>query len=80
MRGIYIDDLIVYSNTWKEHLDRLERLLNALRKDNLVVKLSKCEFVHAQVEYLGYVVGQGTVAPPGAKVKAICDMPPPRKR
>ena len=76
----YIDDLIVHSNSWSEHLVRLEGLLKALREANLVVKLSKCEFVHAQVNYLGYVVGHGTVAPPDAKVKAICEMTHPKTR
>ena len=76
----YIDDIIIYSDTWVDHLTRLEKLLKALQNANLVVKLSKCTFVHAQVEYLGYVVGQGTIAPPHAKVKAICDLKPPNNR
>ncbi len=76
----YIDDLIVYSDTWKEHLIRLKSLLQALKNANLVVKLNKCEFAHARVEYLGYVVGRGIVAPPKAKVEAICNMPTPQNR
>lgn len=76
----YIDDLVVYSDTWEEHLIRLEALLMALREANLVVKVSKCEFIHAQVSYLGYVVGHGIVAPPDAKVEALCRMPTPKSR
>ena len=76
----YIDDVLVYSDTWEDHVDRVRALLERLSEASLVMNLSKCEFVQAKVQYLGYVIGQGEVAPPDAKVKAICDIVRPECR
>lgn len=78
---VYLDDVVVYTDTWEEHLVELGKLLKRLSQARLVANLEKCEFVQAQVLYLGYVVGRGTVSPPDAKVKAIreCDRPKNRR-
>ena len=49
----------------------MEALVWRLEETGLVVKLAKCEFVQASVQYLGYVVDHGQVSPPQAKVEAI---------
>lgn len=54
---VYIDDLVIYSNTWKDHMYRIRELFKRLSKANLTVNLSKCEFAKAQITYLGHVVG-----------------------
>jgi len=76
----YIDDVVVYSDSWEEHISEVGELLNRFSSANLVVNLEKCEFVKAQVQYLGYVIGQGSVAPPLAKVESICRCPRPQNR
>ena len=73
----YLDDIIVYSDTLREHLEQLTALLTALRSANLVVNLAKSEFVKGTVEYLGHVVGQGQIKPKHANVQALLDMPAP---
>lgn len=77
---VYIDDIVVHSETWQEHLLSLEMLLQRLSEAKLVVNIDKCEFTKAQVQYLGYVVGYGNVLPPLAKVKNICEIPTPQTR
>jgi len=74
---VYIDDVIVGSSSWKEHLDHLEMLFQRLQQVNLTVNLKKCAFGKASVVYLGHVVGQGQVRPVKAKVKAILEYPAP---
>lgn len=69
--SVYIDDVIVYDVSWEAHMDHVTTLFRRLNEAGLVVNLMKCEFVKVQVQYLGYVVGQNEVAPPGAKVEAI---------
>ena len=66
---VYIDDLVVYSDSWCSHMQRVwaKHTLN----------LAKCELAHATVTYLGRVVGQGQVAPVRAKVLAIEKFPQP---
>lgn len=76
----YLDDVVVYSDSWEEHISEVGELLNRFSSDNLVVNLAKCEFVKAQVQYLGYVIGQGSVAPPLAKFESICRCPRPQNR
>ena len=76
----YIDDLIIFSDTWEDHLYKLEELFKKLAEAKLTMNLSKSEFGKAKVIYLGYVVGQGNIAPVEAKVKAIIEIPVPSSK
>ena len=69
--GAYIDDLVLYSDSWDQHLKQRRSLLSRLQEARLTINLMKSEFCHARVIFLGYVVGQGQVAPVVAKVEAI---------
>ena len=69
----YIDDVIVYSETWSEHVQIMCKLFEKLSDAKLTVNLCKREFGKATVTFLGHVVGQGYVKPVVAKVKAICE-------
>ena len=82
MKGIvvYIDDVIIFSETWEEHLGQLKMFFMALEKANLVINLSKSEFGHAKVVYLGHEVGFGKVAPKSSNIQAILDFPVPKNR
>ena len=73
----YVDDIVVYSDTWEEHLSRLRHMFERLKTANLTVNLSKSEFGQAKVTYLGHVVGHGQVAPISAKIKTIVEFPVP---
>ena len=76
----YLDDLVVYSATWREHVGHLKDVLERLSAANLTVNLAKCEFGRASVVYLGKVVGGGKVRPVHAKVEAILRYPVPSSR
>ena len=76
----YIDDVIVYGDSWEQHFCRVRNLFERLRMASLTVNLVKSEFGHAYVTYLGHVVGQGQVRPVNAKVKAVVDFPAPTSR
>ena len=73
----YIDDVIIYSDTWEEHLRIIREFFKRLSRAMLTINLSKSEFGQAQVTYLGHVVGQGEVKPVSAKVEAIANFPQP---
>lgn len=79
LRGcaVYLDDVIVYSQTWDEHIGQIRALFDKFLKANLTVNLLKCEFAKATVVYLGKVVGQGQVRPVRAKVEAVNNYPTP---
>ena len=73
----YIDDVILYSDSWEHHLRTIKDFFDRLTEYNLTVNLVKSEFCHATVTFLGHVVGQGQVKPISAKVQAIAEFPVP---
>ena len=75
--GIYVDDIVIYSDTWEEHMARLCQVFDRLEEARLTVNLSKSEFCQAKVVYLGHVVGCVEVSPVDAKVQAIVRYPAP---
>ena len=77
---IYVDDIVVYSDTWEEHMFRLDKMFDRLKQANLTVNLSKSDFGKAQVVYLGHVIGHGQVTPIEAKVKNILEYPIPANK
>ncbi len=75
--AVYLDDVVVYSDSWEEHVRRVRALFERLVWARLTVNLAKCEFAKATVTYLGKVVGQGFVCPVEAKVQAVKHFPQP---
>jgi hypothetical protein len=53
---VFIDDILIYSNTTKEHEEHLILVLKMLTKPRLYEKFSKCEFYEEKVQYLGHVI------------------------
>jgi len=73
----YIDDVVVYAETWEEHLHRIKQFFIRLREAKLTVNLAKTELGCAHVVYLGHVAGQGHIKPVEAKVEAVSKFPSP---
>ena len=67
----YIDDIIIFSGSWKEHLSHLAQEFEALSRYGLRVKECKCEFGKLYVEYLGHIVGNGQLAEPEHRASAM---------
>lgn len=76
----YLDDLVIYSCDWDEHLSALRTVFKRLSDASLTINLAKCEFGKATITYLGKEVGQGQVRPVSAKVTAIAEFPIPTTR
>lgn len=76
----YINDLIVCSDSFEDHLSHLYDKFDRVSKANLTVNLNKSEFCQATVDYLGHTVGQGQVKPIMAKVDAINNFPTPTNK
>ena len=53
---IYIDDILVMSETFDEHLDLVRKVLQLLRKHGIKIKVNKCEFFRCEVNFLGHVI------------------------
>ena len=74
---IYLDDVIIFSSTLEEHLERLEHVFSRLRECGLKLKPSKCSFFQEQIKYLGHVVSASGIHTDPAKVSAIKTWPVP---
>lgn len=74
----YLDDIIVYSNTFEQHLDRLSQVLSCLLNAGLQLNTKKCRFAARKIKVLGHIVTQAGVAPDPEKVRAVLDFPIPK--
>ena len=74
---VYLDDILIYSDSPEEHAEHIRKVLDLLRKNKLYCKESKCEFFKTEVAFLGHVIsGEGVKADP-RKVQAVVDWPQP---
>lgn len=76
----YLDDTLITSLTWEEHVASLRVLFQRLKEAHLTVNLVKSEFAHARLVFLGHEIGGGTISPVMAKVEAIQQLPAPTSR
>ncbi|MDD9818054.1 MAG: RNase H-like domain-containing protein, partial [Gammaproteobacteria bacterium] len=75
---LYLDDIIIFSQTFEQHLHRLESILIKLKEAGLKLKPVKCSFLQTQVKFLGHVVSADGVAPDPLKVQAVATFPRPQ--
>ena len=74
---IFLDDILIYNNTKEEHLQHLKQVLQTLRHHKLYAKISKCEFMKTEVEFLGHIITHDGIKMDPKKIKAIQDWPSP---
>jgi len=74
----YLDDLIIYSSSFEEHLIHLREVLARLRNAGLTVKLSKVKFATERVSFLGCILSPDGVMIDPERVQGIKSFPPPR--
>ena len=74
---VYLDDILIYSKTWVEHLQHIQRVLHTLRQHKLYANLEKFSFDMDQVHYLGYIIEQHGVLVDPSKIQVIHDWPTP---
>ena len=75
---VYIDDIIIFSKTWQEHLKHIRYVLERLRQAGLTANRKKCQFGKTTIKYLGYIVGPNGVEIDRDKLAPILDYPEPK--
>ena len=68
---VFIDNILIYSQSKEEHEDHLRIVLQALRGHQLYAKFNKCEFWITEVKFLGHVVSTSSVSVDPKKVEAV---------
>ena len=76
--SVFIDDVVVYSNSFKEHLGHLDEVFGRLREFEVKVKPSKCQLFKDELTYLGHQITKEGINPITDKVEAINKIPPPK--
>eukprot|EP01018_Ginkgo_biloba_P032120 Gb_01095 [translate_table: standard] len=68
---VYLDDIVVYSKSWPEHMQHLRKVLDTLRWEKLFINLEKCSFAQTELKYLGFIVSSEGLKMDQKKVKAV---------
>ena len=75
---VYLDDVIVFSKSFDEHVNHLNEVFEVLHKSNLKIKPSKCKFFKCEVVYLGHTLSKDGVNTESAKTERISNWPTPK--
>jgi RNase H-like domain found in reverse transcriptase/Reverse transcriptase (RNA-dependent DNA polymerase) len=76
----YLDYILVYSRSEKDHRPHVEEVLQHLRKEQLFCKKSKCHFNQQKVKFLGHVVSAKEISMQLDKVEAVTTWPEPTSK
>jgi hypothetical protein len=74
---VFLDDILVYSRSWLDHLTHLRLVLQTLRSHQLFAKISKCSFAQDSISYFGHIISRTGVATDVENTKAMLAWPTP---
>uniref|UniRef100_A0A3Q7EZP0 Reverse transcriptase domain-containing protein n=1 Tax=Solanum lycopersicum TaxID=4081 RepID=A0A3Q7EZP0_SOLLC len=77
---IYLDDIVVYSNSMEHHVEHLCEVFKVLCDNDLWVKREKCSFAQPTVQFLGHTISHGEIRMDGDKVESIKNWEAPTKK
>lgn len=75
---VYLDDIIVFSNSLEQHVEHLDEVFKLLTKSGLKMKPEKCEFAKQEIVYLGHIVSCFGVRPNPKKIDDVRNYPAPK--
>ena len=77
---IYLDDVIIYSSNYEQHLEHLRIVLERIRTANLKLNKEKCKFGKPEIEFLGFRIVNGQKFPNDEKTKIFANFPTPNTK
>jgi len=72
---VYLDDILIFTETLEEHRRVTQRVMELLRKNNFFLKPEKCKFEKTEVEYLGVIISQDSVKMDPVEVAGVTEWP-----
>lgn len=76
----FIDDILIFSKTFEEHIVHISKLLEAIQTEGLRLKFSKCIFANNNAKYLGHIIENNSVKPLKDYLTAVKNFPVPETR
>jgi hypothetical protein len=74
---VFFDDILVYSQSFEQHVYHLQQVLQTLQQQQWKVKLSKCSFAQRSLSYLGYVISSEGVSTCSKKITSVANWTSP---
>ncbi len=74
---IYLDDVIIFSDSYEQHIERLELVFLKLRQCGLKLSPKKCSFLKDKVKYVGHIVSSEGIEADPAKIEKVVNWPRP---
>ena len=71
---IFIDDVIVFSRTYEEHVERLKLVFDVIKEHNLKLSPGTCSFVMPKVKYVGRIVSEAGIETDPEKIEKNCEL------
>lgn len=75
---LYLDDILVATESIHEHLAILSELFELAGKNQLQFRLDKCHFIQTEIKYLGYCINQHGIRPSDENIESVLSYPVPR--
>lgn len=74
----YINDILIYSETFEDHINHLTQLLEAIKTEGFRLKFTKCTFASDSVKYLGHIIQNNSIKPVKDNLISIKNFPVPK--
>ena len=71
---VYLDDIIIYSKTWKGYLNHLQLVFEALRGVSLMVKIKKCDFAKKKLKFLRHIINRERIRTDPEKIEKMVNI------
>ena len=70
---VYLDDILIFSNSWEEHMGHTQQVLEKLRAHNLQANMETCDFSMHSVSYLGFIIDEHGFKMDPSKIEVLRD-------
>jgi transposase InsO family protein len=75
---VYMDDILIYSKTLREHIEHLKLVLTALAAADLILNIDKCQFFQTETRFLGHILTRNGSTPDPRNIEKVLNWPTPR--
>ena len=76
----YVDDILIFSRSFNEHMDHLDTVLSKLTSAGFTVNAQKCSFCKSEIKFLGHVISREKLMPDPQRIESILNYPAPKNQ